>query len=95
MSDRSRHGLSGPLFLRNDLPMRQSLVIDIDGAFVGAALRLEHAWRFVATDTRVDALHFSQWPTLEDLRRRVHLQYRAAGPMASPTSGSAAAPVHA
>jgi hypothetical protein len=75
--------------------MRQSHVIDIDGAFVGAALRLEHAWRFVATDTRVDALHLTHWPTLEDLRRRVHRQYRATSLTTDPTLGTAAPPAHA
>lgn len=57
--------------------MQQSHVIDIDGAFVGAAVRLEHGYRFIATDTRLDDLNGSYWATLEELRRRVHRMYRA------------------
>jgi hypothetical protein len=68
--------------------MQQSHVIDIDGAFVGVAVRLEHSHRFIATYTRVDELHGSLWPTLEELRRRVHRRYRAA----TPTSWSATLP---
>ena len=56
--------------------MQRSHVIDVDGAFVGAAARLEHSYRFIATDMRVNALHGTQWPTLEELRRRVHRLYR-------------------
>jgi hypothetical protein len=64
--------------------VQQSYVIDIDGAFVGAAVRLEDSYRFIATDTRVDALHGSLWPTLEELQRRVHRRYRATTPTSWP-----------
>ena len=36
--------------------MLQSHVIDIDGAFVGAAVRLDIGYRFIATDMRLDEL---------------------------------------
>ncbi len=49
--------------------MLQSHVIDIDGAFVGAAVRLDTGYRFIATDMRLDDLDGSVWPTLADVRR--------------------------
>ena len=51
--------------------MLQSHVIDIDGAFVGAAVRLDRGYRFIATDFRVEELDGSTWPTLADVRRVV------------------------
>jgi hypothetical protein len=49
--------------------MLQSHIIDIDGAFVGAAVRLDRGYRFVATDIRLDDLDGSFWPTLQDIQR--------------------------
>ncbi len=49
--------------------MLQSHVIDIDGAFVGAAVRTERGYRFIATDIRLEELDGSLWPTLADVRR--------------------------
>jgi hypothetical protein len=49
--------------------MLQSHIIDIDGAFVGAAVRLDRGYRFVATDIRLDDLDGSIWPTLADIQR--------------------------
>jgi hypothetical protein len=49
--------------------MLQSHVIDIDGTFVGAALRTDHGYRFIATDLRVEALDGSIRPNLADIRR--------------------------
>jgi hypothetical protein len=49
--------------------MLQSHVIDIDGAFVGAAVRSDRGYRFIATDFRVEELDGSIWPTLEDVKR--------------------------
>jgi hypothetical protein len=37
--------------------MLQSHVIEIDGAFVGAAVRLDTGYRFVAIDVRMEALN--------------------------------------
>jgi hypothetical protein len=56
--------------------MLQSHVIDIDGAFVGAAVRLDTGYRFIAIDMKLDELDGSIWPTLGDvqrLARRIYL----------------------
>jgi hypothetical protein len=63
--------------------MLQSHVIDIDGAFVGAAVRLDKGYRFIATDMKLDDLDGSIWPTLADvqrLARRIYLGGRVAAP---------------
>jgi len=63
--------------------MLQSHVISIEGAFVGAAVRLDAGYRFIATDMRLDELDGSVWPTLADvqrLARRLYLTGRLAGP---------------
>ena len=49
--------------------MLHSHVIDVDGAFVGAAVRSDRGYRFIATDFRVEELDCSIWPTLEDVKR--------------------------
>jgi hypothetical protein len=49
--------------------MLQSHVIDVDGAFVGAAIRLDKGYRFIATDIKLDDLDGSIWPTLADVQR--------------------------
>ena len=49
--------------------MIQSHVIDVDGVFVGAAVRLDTGYRFVATDFRLEQLDSTIWPTLADVRR--------------------------
>ena len=49
--------------------MIQSHVIDVDGVFVGAAVRLDAGYRFVATDFRLEELDSTIWPTLADVRR--------------------------
>lgn len=49
--------------------MLQSHVIDIDGVFVGAAVRLHNGYRFVATDLRLEDIDGSHWPSLDDVRR--------------------------
>ena len=56
--------------------MLQSHVIDVDANFVGAAVRLDKCYRFIATDMKLDDLDGSIWPTLADvqrLARRVYL----------------------
>ncbi len=55
--------------------MLQSHIIDIDGAFVGAAVRLDRGYRFVATDMRLDDLDGSIWPTLADVQRLARRLY--------------------
>jgi hypothetical protein len=49
--------------------MLQSHVIDIDGNFVGAAVRLDSGYRFVALNIRVEELDGTIWPTLDTVRR--------------------------
>ena len=49
--------------------MIQSHVIDVDGVFVGAAVRLDTGYRFVATDCRLEQLDATIWPTLADVQR--------------------------
>jgi hypothetical protein len=68
------------------LAMLQSHVIDIDGAFVGAAVRLDRGYRFIATDIRLDDLDGSIWPTLADVKRlarELYLTSRIARPAAA------------
>ncbi len=65
------------------LSMLQSHVIDVDGAFVGAAVRLDRGYRFIATDMKLDDLDGSIWPTLADvqrLARRIYLGGRIIPP---------------
>ena len=49
--------------------MQQSHVIDIDGRFIGVALRLDQGFRFIAIDPRVEDLGETLWPRLEDIQR--------------------------
>jgi hypothetical protein len=49
--------------------MLQSHVIDIDGIFAGAAVRLDTGYRFIATNMKLDDLDGSVWPSLDDIRR--------------------------
>ncbi len=57
--------------------MLQSHIIDIDGAFVGAAVRLDTGYRFIATDMKLDDLDGSVWPTLADVKRLARRLYTA------------------
>jgi hypothetical protein len=59
--------------------MLQSHVIEIDGAFVGAAVRLDSGYRFVATDIRLDGLDGTVCPSLADVRRLAHRLFRTGG----------------
>jgi len=47
----------------------QSHIIDVDGAFVGVAVRIDRGYRFLATDLRLEDLDTSIWPSLDDVRR--------------------------
>jgi hypothetical protein len=67
--------------------MLQSHVIDIDGAFVGAAIRLDDGYRFIATDMRLHDLDGTTWPSLPDVRRlarELYLKGRFGAPLAPP-----------
>jgi hypothetical protein len=73
--------------------MIQSHVIDVDGVFVGAAVRLDTGYRFVATDCRLEQLDSTVWPTLADVRRlarSLYLDGRFVGPGAAGTRTSRA-----
>ena len=74
--------------------MLQSHVIDIDGTFVGAAVRLDRGYRFIATDLRLDDLDGSIWPTLADVRRLARRLYLT-GSFADLVPAAAAATVSA
>lgn len=49
--------------------MLKSHVIDIDGRFVGVAIRLDRGFRFLAVDPRVEDVGEIIWPGIEDIRR--------------------------
>ena len=49
--------------------MIQSHIIEVDGTFVGAAVRQERGFRFVAVDLRVEELDGSVSATLADTQR--------------------------
>ncbi len=68
--------------------MLQSHVIDIDGAFVGAAVRLDKGYRFIATDMRLDDLDGSIWPSLADVERLARRVYFASRLMPGATHSS-------
>jgi hypothetical protein len=54
--------------------MLQSHIIEVDGAFVGVAIRIDRGYRFVATDFRLEELDTTIWPTLDEVR---HLARRS------------------
>lgn len=69
--------------------MLQSHVIDVNGTFVGAAVRLDRGYRFVALDIRVEELDGQIHPTLSDvarLARRLFLNGSFVDPHSGPTS---------
>ena len=55
--------------------MLKSHVVEIDGTFVGAAVRLPEGYKFVAVDVRLDALDGRVMPTLVDLVRIVRAAF--------------------
>lgn len=62
--------------------MLRSYPIEIEGAFVGAAVQLDRGFRFIATDYRMEELDQSFWPTLADVKRlarRLYLNGRLDG----------------
>ncbi|MBV8402316.1 MAG: hypothetical protein JOZ17_26875 [Acetobacteraceae bacterium] len=58
--------------------MLQSHIIEVDGVFVGFAVRIDRGYRFVATDVRLEELDSSIWPTLDDVRRLARRRLLAA-----------------
>jgi hypothetical protein len=55
--------------------MLQSHPIAIDGVFVGAAIRLDGGYRFIATNMRLEELDQTMWPTLADVQRLARRLY--------------------
>ena len=51
--------------------MLQSHIVEIDGVFVGAAIRLAQGFRFVAVDHRLGVLNGSVTGSLMELTRQV------------------------
>lgn len=72
--------------------MLQSHVIEIDGTFVGAAVRLDSGYRFIATDIRLDELDGTIWPTLADVKRLARRLFLTGG-FADPARAPAASVV--
>jgi hypothetical protein len=65
--------------------MLQSHLIEADGVFLGAAVRLDRGYRFVAVDLRVEALDETIWPDLAEIRRLArHLYLTGRFPEATP-----------
>jgi hypothetical protein len=54
----------------------KSHIIELDGAFVGLAVRIDRGYRFVATDFRLEDMDTSVWLTRRDVRRRVRFTRR-------------------
>jgi hypothetical protein len=73
--------------------MIQSHVIDVDGVFVGAAVRLDTGYRFVATDFRLEQLDSTIWPTLAEVRRLARSLYLT-GSLFGQTTSQAPANAH-
>jgi hypothetical protein len=55
--------------------MLQSHLIDVDGVLVGAAVRLDAGYRFIATNMRLEDLDQTIWPTLADVQRLARRLY--------------------
>ena len=75
--------------------MLQSHIIDIDGVFVGAAIRIDRGYRFVAIDFRMEELDSTIWPTLADvqrLARRLYLTGSFTGSTAPEPASATASP---
>jgi hypothetical protein len=90
MSLRSPSRLTSASNIRfeEDSIMLQSHVIEIDGAFGGAAVRLDTGYRFIATDIRMDELDGTTWPSLADIQRLAHRLFRTGSFAAPPTRTS-------
>ena len=63
--------------------MIQSHIIDVNGTFVGAAVRLSAGYRFVAVDGRMESLNDTVWPnlmTVQKLARQLFIAGRFVQP---------------
>jgi len=73
--------------------MLQSHIIDVNGVHVGAAIRLDRGYRFVAINYRLEELDSTVWPALADvqrLARRLYLTGSLSEPAVEPASTSPA-----
>jgi hypothetical protein len=59
--------------------MLQSHPIYIDGVFVGAAVRLDRGYNFIATNMRLEELDQTIWPTLADVQCQARRLYLTGG----------------
>ena len=73
--------------------MLQSHIIEIDGVFVGAAVRIDRGYRFVAIDFRLEELDSTICRTLADVQRLARRLYLN-GSFASPTTSEPASATH-
>ncbi len=55
--------------------MLQSFTIEVDGQLVGAAVRLDSGYRFIAVDFRLYELDGTTWRSLSDVRRLARQLY--------------------
>ncbi len=53
--------------------MVRSQVVDVDGVFVGAAVRETDGWRFVAVDERTQKLNGDCFPSIEAIRHHARV----------------------
>ena len=65
--------------------MLQSHIIDVNGVHVGAAIRLDRGYRFVAINYRLEELDSTVWPTLADVQRLARQLYLT-GSLAEPAN---------
>ncbi|HUB47821.1 MAG TPA: hypothetical protein VMB73_22815 [Acetobacteraceae bacterium] len=65
--------------------MLQSHIIDVNGVHVGAAIRLDRGYRFVAINYRLEELDSTVWPTLADVQRLARRLYLS-GSLAEPAN---------
>lgn len=65
--------------LLKDTRMLQSHVITIDGVLVGAAVRLDIGYRFVAIHMQVEDLDTRVFQSLEEVQRLARRLYRTGG----------------
>ena len=70
--------------------MLQSHVVDIDGTFVGAAVRQPDGYRFVAVDVRLDDLDGQVWPTLSEVQQQARTMFLTGQPFPAAMRGARA-----
>jgi hypothetical protein len=73
----------GHISLIGQLPASPSQVFEIDGAFVGAVVRQDAGYLFIAIDQRLGELDGTTWPSLAHVQRLAHRLYRIAGSAAA------------